>query len=47
MIDRVGLGAPLTKIASDCVGYRVRKSRCPYHLPTREMLTRAVEVIRK
>ena len=35
--------AALDKKASDCVGCGVCESRCPYHLPIREMLKKAAE----
>ena len=33
--------AQLDKTASDCIGCGVCESRCPYHLPIREMLKKA------
>ncbi len=35
--------AALSKTASDCVGCGICETRCPYHLPIREMMKRAVE----
>ena len=35
--------AALDKKASDCVGCGICESRCPYHLPIREMLKKAAE----
>ena len=37
----------LAKTASDCIGCGACESRCPYNLPIREMLKRAVEVMGK
>ena len=46
-LKRYGLGewakgryATLSKKAKDCVGCGVCETRCPYHLPIREMLAR-------
>ncbi len=35
--------AALSKTASDCVGCGVCETRCPYHLPIRDMMKKAVE----
>lgn len=37
----------LAKTASDCIGCGVCESRCPYHLPIREMLKKAATVMGK
>ena len=37
----------LPKTASDCVGCGLCETRCPYHLPIREMLKHAAEVMGK
>ena len=37
----------LPKGASDCIGCGVCETRCPYHLPIRQMLKRAAEVMGK
>ena len=49
-LSRYGLGdwargryAGLPKKASDCIGCGVCETRCPYHLPIRDMLKRAAE----
>ena len=37
----------LPKTASDCIGCGICESRCPYHLPIREMLKNAAQVMGK
>jgi len=37
----------LAKSASDCIGCGVCEERCPYHLPIRQMLKKAAEVMGK
>ncbi len=39
--------AQLAKTASDCIGCGVCESRCPYHLPIRQMLKKAAESMGK
>ena len=39
--------AHLNKTASDCIGCGVCETRCPYNLPIRQMLKKAVEVMGK